>query len=162
MNLLGWLLAAAIVYLAVSLVAAARRPAGRVYPTRRDGLLRRRGPLAVGALEGVTVRGVTGSGGEARVLLAATYAYEVKGNRYRLSLPLHSERLGGPRVRFARRTRVRTHWLPEAITLDDGRELESLDAIAGYYHDLVRQGHAQVQVLYSSRQPAVSTVRDWL
>ncbi|HEX2863630.1 MAG TPA: hypothetical protein VHN99_03610 [Deinococcales bacterium] len=161
MIVLAGLLALAVAYFAAAFLTAARRPNGRLYPARRDKLLRHRGPLAVGRLEDVTVRGVAEAGGEPRVLLAATYRYQVAGRDYRLSLPLPAERLGGAAVRSVERARARTRWLPSALTLADGRELRGPQEIAAHYREMALQTLGEVQVLYASRNPELATVRDW-
>lgn len=154
-------IAAVTAFIAAAFYYALRYPNGKVFPSRRDKLLRKVGPLATGRLEDVRVRFYTVAGGVNRVTLAATYAYDVRGERFSVTLPTDSAKLPGPGIREALTVREFDRDVPERVVLDDGTLLDGRETIRVHFLDALRQRSPEVQVLYSSRKPGLSTVRDW-
>ncbi|HWG84313.1 MAG TPA: hypothetical protein VNT60_02430 [Deinococcales bacterium] len=155
------LLALLTAFVAVAFVYALRFPSGRLFPTRRDKLLRKVGPLADGQLRDLKLRGYTAAGGTPRLLLAAVYTYQVKEQEHEITLPTDSTRLPGAGIRAARTAGDGGREVPERLTLDDGTLLEGHESIRQHYLDRLRERSPQVKVIYHGRRPALSTVRDW-
>ena len=161
MTTLNLVLLVIAAFLLVAMYYALRYPNGRVFPTRRDKLLRKVGPLATGVLDDAQLRFYTEAGGVKRVTLNATYAYEVRGERFTLTLPTDSLKLPGPGIREALTAREFERDVPERLELEDGTVLEGRETIRRHYLERLRARTPEVQVLYSGKRPALSTVRDW-
>ena len=155
------LLVLLVVFVALACYYALRHPNGRVFPSRRDKLLRKVGPLATGRLDDVTVRFYTEAGGTRRVTLGASYRYDVKGESFTVTLPTDSGRLGGPAIGAAEVRRELERDFPQALVLEDGTRLGSPEAIRVHYLARLRELRPEVPVLYSAKRPGLSTVRDW-
>ena len=154
------LLVLAALFLAAAFVYALRNPSGRFFPTRREKLLRKVGPLADGELRDLKLRAYTGAGAP-RLLLAATYAYRVKDQDFDLTLPTDSTRLPGPKIVEAVVVGSGSRDLPERLVLEDGTVLQGPEAIRAHYLERLRERSPRVKVIYHGRRPALSTVRDW-
>lgn len=150
-----------VAFVALACYRALRRPNGRVFPSRRDKLLRKVGPLATGRLEDVAVRFYTEAGGARRVTLGASYRYDVNGQSFSVTLPTDSGKLPGPTIRSAELRREHDRDFPRALELEDGTRLGSPEAIRVHYLARLRELRPEVRVLYSGRRPGLSTVRDW-
>jgi hypothetical protein len=166
MNVLVALAALMVIFVVLALYYALRYPNGKWFPSRRDKLLRKVGPLVAGKLEGVSVRFFTRAGGVPRVTLAATYGYQVRGTRFSLSLPTDSAKLSGPSIRAAETVRERItdseeREFPQSLTLDDGTVLDGRERIQEHFFERLRLDRPEVQVLFDKGNPALSTVRDW-
>jgi hypothetical protein len=157
--LIALLLAAA--FIAGALYYALKFPSGRWFPSGRDKLLRKVGPLATGTLESLNVRSLTRAGGTPRLLLNANYRYEVKGAPYTITLPLESLKLNAPGITEAITTREFEREVPDRLELQDGTRLEGRETIRLYYQERLREGRPTVDVLFDKGSPALSTVRDW-
>ena len=156
-----------VAFFLVAFYVALRNPNGKLFPSRRDKLLRKVGPLADGVLETASLRFYTEAGGQKRVTLNATYRFEVDGEPQRITLPTDSLKLAGPGIQDAETVREtlpdaeRDVQLPERLTLEDGTRLEGRDRIRDHYLERLRAQKPQVKVLYDRKRPALSTVRDW-
>ena len=161
MNIFGVLLVLLAVFVGVAMYYALKFPNGKWFPSGRDKLLRKVGPLATGTLERLNVRSLTRAGGTPRLLMNAEYRYEVKGEAHTITLPLESLKLDAPAIRDAVTTREFEREIPERLELSDGTLLEGRETIRAYYLERLRQRTPTVQVLYDKGSPALSTVRDW-
>jgi hypothetical protein len=166
MSWLWILIALAAVFLMAAMYYAIRFPIGKVYPSRRAKLLRKVGPLASAALEDVAVRFYTAVGGVKRVTLAATYRYEVKGSSFTVTLPTDSAKIGGSSIQSAVTVRERItdedeREFPERLELMDGTVLDGRERIRAHFLERLRSARPEVQVLFDTKNPALSTVRDW-
>jgi hypothetical protein len=148
-------------FILVAMYYALRYPNGKWFPSGRDKLLRKVGPLATGTLERLNVRYLTRAGGVLRLLFNADYRYEVKGEPYTITLPLESEKLGAPRITDAVTSKEFEREVAESLTLEDGTRLEGRETIRRYFEEKLQQRTPSVQVLYDKGKPALSTVRDW-
>jgi hypothetical protein len=148
-------------FIITAMYYALRFPNGKWFPSGRDKLLRKVGPLATGTLERLNVRYLTRAGGVPRLLFNADYRYEVKGQPYTITLPLESEKLDAPRIKDALTTREHEREVAERLVLEDGTTLEGRETIRQYYSDRLQARTPTVQVLYDKGAPALSTVRDW-
>jgi hypothetical protein len=162
-----WVLALlAAVFVAAAFYYAVKYTNGKVFPSRRDTLLRKTGPLANAKLEDANVRFFVETGGRKRVTLNAVYAYVVNGATYAITLPIDSSKLIGPEISTAvtRRETIAEdaeRTFPESLTLEDGTRLDGRETIRQHYLERLRNQRPEVQVLYDKHSPAVSTVRDW-
>ncbi len=161
MNVLLVIAGIIIIFFAAALYYALRFPNGKIFPSRRDKLLRKVGPLAVGKLEDVTIRFFTRAGGELRVMLAAIYRYETKDSSYTITLPTESAKLGGASIQNAVTSKDNDREMPERLELEDGLLLEGRENIRQHYLELLRLRSPEVSVLYDRKKPMISTVRDW-
>lgn len=166
MSWLWILIAIAALFLCAAMYYAIRFPSGKVYPSRRAKLLRKVGPLVTGVLDDVAVRFYTVAGGVKRVTLAATYRYEVKGGSFTLTLPTDSTKIEGPVITEAQTVRERVtedeeREFPERLELEDGTVLDGRERIKTHFLDRLRSQRPEVKVLFDSKNPALSTVRDW-
>jgi hypothetical protein len=161
MNVLLVIAGVVILFFAAAMYYALRFPNGKIFPSRRDKLLRKVGPLAVGKLEDVTIRFLTRAGGEVRVMLAAIYRYETKDSSFTITLPTESTKLGGGLIKTALTSQELEREMPERLELSDGTLLEGRETVRQYYLDLLRQKRPEVSVLYDRKRPMISTVRDW-
>jgi hypothetical protein len=161
MNILVVLLGVVLVFVGVAMYYALKFPNGKWFPSGRDKLLRKVGPLATGTLERLNVRSLTRAGGTPRLLMNADYHYEVKGDTHTITLPLESGKLNAPAIQDAVTTREFEREIPERLELNDGTVLEGRETIRQYYLEALRQRTPTVQVLYDKGAPALSTVRDW-
>lgn len=166
MNVLVSIAALVVIFVALAMYYALRYPNGKWFPSRRDKLLRKVGPLVSGRLEDVSVRFFTRAGGVPRVTLAVTYGYEVKGARFSLTLPTDSAKLSGPSIRDAETVRERIteseeREFPQSLELEDGTVLNGRERIQAHFLERLRQDRPEVQVLFDKGNPALSTVRDW-
>jgi hypothetical protein len=155
MNILAVLLGALLVFIGIAMYYALKYPNGKWFPSGRDKLLRKVGPLATGSLERLNVRSLTRAGGTPRLLMNADYRYDVKGAAFTITLPLESLKLNAPGIREFERE------VPERLELSDGTTLDGRETIRQYYLELLRARTPTVQVLYDKGAPALSTVRDW-
>ncbi len=166
MSWLWILVALATVFLLAAMYYAIRVPSGKVYPSRRAKLLRKIGPLASAVLDDVAVRFYSAVGGVKRVTLAATYRYEVKGTSFTVTLPTDSVKIGGSSIQKAVTVRERIteedeREFPERLELMDGTVLDGRERIRAHFLERLRLERPEVQVLFDSKNPALSTVRDW-
>ena len=149
------------VFIALAMHYALRYPNGKWFPSGRDKLLRKVGPLAVGTLERLNVRYLTRAGGTLRLLLNADYRYEVKGQPFTITLPLESAKLSAPSIRDALTSKEFEREVAEKLELEDGTTLEGRETIRQYYADKLLERTPTVSVLYDKGSPALSVVRDW-
>jgi hypothetical protein len=162
-----WVLAfLAAVFVAAAFYYAVKFTNGKVFPSRRDKLLRKTGPLASAKLEDANLRFFVETGGRKRVTLNAVYRYEVKDSSYTITLPIDSSKLSGPEITAAvtRREVIAEdaeRSFPESLTLEDGTRLDGRETIRQHYLERLRNQRPEVEVLYDKHSPALSTVRDW-
>jgi hypothetical protein len=149
------------VFFIVAFYYALRHPNGPVFPLRRSDLLRKVGPLVTGQLNSVAVRFLTKAGGIERVLLQVVYHYSINGEVYTITLPTDSLKVGAARIQRAVTSLEFEHQVPDRLELSDGTVLADRASIREYYRAQVQAYMPEVQVLYSKKQPAFSTVRDW-
>lgn len=149
------------VFIALAMHYALRYPNGKWFPSGRDKLLRKVGPLATGTLEKLNVRYLTRAGGTLRLLLNADYRYEVKGQPFTITLPIESAKLPAPSIRDALTTKEFEREVAERLELADGSVLEGRETIRQYYSDKLLERTPTVSVLYDKGSPALSVVRDW-
>ncbi len=161
MNILLVLAGMVILFFAAALYYALRFPNGKIFPSRRDKLLRKVGPLAVGKLEDVTIRFLTRAGNETRVMLAAVYRYEYKDASFTITLPTESSKLGAEKIKNAVTSKENEREMPERLELENGRTLEGRETIRQHYLELLRRQTPEVSVLFDRKKPIISTVRDW-
>ena len=167
MNLWQVLTVLMVVFVMAAFYYALRYPNGKVFPSRRDKLLRKTGPLADGQLEDAQVRFYTEAGGQKRVTLNATYRFEVNGSSHQIILPTDSLKLEGPSITEADTVREtiadaeRQVQYPERLRLSDGTLLEGRETIRLHFLERLRAQRPAVKVLYDRQSPALSTVRDW-
>ena len=158
------ILIASVVVAAFILIAmyyALRHPNGKWFPSGRDKLLRKVGPLAVGTLERLNVRYLTRAGGSLRLLLNADYRYEVKGQPFTITLPLESAKLPAPGIKDALTTKEFEREVAERLELADGSVLEGRETIRQFYAGKLLERTPTVSVLYDKGSPGLSVVRDW-
>jgi hypothetical protein len=148
-------------FIAAAMYYALRFPNGKWFPSGRDKLLRKVGPLATGTLETVNVRSLTRAGGTPRLLMNAEYRYEVKGKPFTITLPLESLKLAAPGIKDALTTVEFEREIPERLELMDGTRLEGRETIRQFYLESLRTRTPTVNVLFDKGSPALSTVRDW-
>jgi hypothetical protein len=161
MNILLVLAGIVILFFAAAMYYALRFPNGKIFPSRRDKLLRKVGPLAVGKLEDVTIRFLTRAGNETRVMLAAIYRYEVKDSSFTIILPTESTKLGAEKIKTATTSKENEREMPERLELENGKVLEGRETIRQHYLELLRIRTPEVSVLFDRKKPMISTVRDW-
>ena len=161
MNILLVLAGILILFFAAAMYYALRFPNGKIFPSRRDKLLRKVGPLAVGKLEDVTIRFLTRAGNETRVMLAAIYRYEAKNSSFTITLPTESSKLGGQKIKNAITNKEQMREMPERLELENGTLLEGRETIRQHYLELLRIRSPEVSVLFDRKKPMISTVRDW-
>lgn len=161
MNVLLILAGMVILFFAAAMYYALRFPNGKIFPSRRDKLLRKVGPLAVGKLEDVTIRFLTRAGGGTRVMLAAIYRYEYKNASYTITLPTESSKLGSEKIRNATTSKELEREMPDRLELENGKTLEGRETIRLHYLELLRLRTPEVSVLFDRKKPMISTVRDW-
>jgi hypothetical protein len=161
MNILVILLLLLAAFVGVAMYYALKFPNGKWFPSGRDKLLRKVGPLSTGALERVNVRSLTRAGGTPRLLMNAEYRYEVKGATHTITLPLESLKLNAPGITDAVTTREFEREIPERLELSDGTTLDGRETIRQYYFEKLLERTPTVQVLFDKGSPALSTVRDW-
>ena len=161
---MDFILIASVIVAAFILTAmyyALRHTNGKWFPSGRDKLLRKVGPLAVGTLERLNVRYLTRAGGSLRLLLNADYRYEVKGQPFTITLPLESAKLPAPSIKDALTTKEFEREVAERLELSDGSVLEGRETIRQFYADKLLERTPTVSVLYDKGSPALSVVRDW-
>jgi hypothetical protein len=162
-----WILAIlTAVFIAAAFYYAIKYTNGKVFPSRRDKLLRKTGPLASATLTDANLRFFVETGGRKRVTLNAIYKYQVQGSSYTVTLPIDSSKLSGPEITAAvtRREVIAEdaeRAFPESLTLEDGTRLDGRETIRQHYLERLRNQRPEVQVLYDKHSPALSTVRDW-
>jgi hypothetical protein len=161
MNILLVLVGILILFFAAAMYYALRFPNGKIFPSRRDKLLRKVGPLAVGKLEDVTIRFLTRAGNETRVMLSAIYRYEAKNSSFTITLPTESTKLGGQKIKNAITNKENEREMPERLELENGTTLEGRETIRQHYLELLRLRTPEVSVLFDRKKPMISTVRDW-
>jgi hypothetical protein len=149
------------VFIAAAMYYALRFPSGKWFPSGRDKLLRKVGPLATGTLETINVRSLTRVGGTPRLLMNAQYRYEVKGKPFTITLPLESLKLSAAGIKDALTTVEFEREIPERLELMDGTRLEGRETIRQFYLEALRERTPTVNVLFDKGSPALSTVRDW-
>ncbi len=161
MNVLLVLAGIVILFFAAAMYYALRFPNGKIFPSRRDKLLRKVGPLATGKLEDVTIRFLTRAGNETRVMLAAIYRYEVKDSSFTITLPTESTKLGGEKIINSITSKELEREMPDRLELENGSVLEGRETIRQHYLELMRLRTPEVSVLFDRKKPMISTVRDW-
>ncbi len=161
MNLLVITALIVLVFGALALYYAVKFPNGKLFPTRRTKLLRKVGPLATAQLEDITVRFLTRAGGEPRVMLNASYRYNVKDASFTITLPTESTKLPASAIRNAVTTTEFEREVPDQLELQDGQMFSTRAQIRAYYLEKLRERSPTVEVLFDKNNPVVSTVRDW-
>ena len=161
MNILLVIAGIVILFFAAAMYYALRFPNGKIFPSRRDKLLRKVGPLAVGKLEDITIRFLTRAGNEPRVMLAAVYRYEAKNSSFTITLPTESTKLGGQKIKNVISSKDFEREMPERLELEGGTMLEGRETIRQHYLELLRVRSPEVSVLFDRKNPMISTVRDW-
>ncbi len=161
MNVLLILAGIVILFFAAAMYYALRFPNGKIFPSRRDKLLRKVGPLATGKLEDITIRFLTRAGNETRVMLAAIYRYEYKDASFTITLPTESTKLGAEKIKNATTSKELEREMPDRLELENGVTLEGRETIRQHYLELLRLRTPEVSVLFDRKKPMISTVRDW-
>jgi hypothetical protein len=150
-----------VIFAILAIYYAVKFPSGKLFPTRRSKLLRKVGPLMTAQLEDITVRFLTRAGGEPRVMLNASYRYNVKEASFTITLPTESTKLPAAAISNAVTATEFDREIPEQLVLQDGQTLQTRAEIRAYYLGKLRERSPTVEVLFDQKNPAVSTVRNW-
>ncbi len=157
-----WIIAVLLcVFVAVALYYSLKFPSGKWFGTRRDKLLRKTGPTAEATLQQLNVRSLSRAGGQIRLMLNAVYGFQVKEEKFEITLPLESGKLFASGIRNAVTRTEFEREIPERLELEDNTILEGLENIKIYFLEQLRLRTPSVTVIYDKHSPNVSTVRDW-
>lgn len=162
MNPLYVMAALVCIFFALALYYALKFPSGKWFGTRRDKLLRKTGPVAEATLQNLSVRFLSRAGGEPRLMLNATYSYQVKEAEHQIILPLESGKLPDAGIAHAQTSPEFEREIPEQLELKNGQRLEGRESIRLYFLEQLRQKRPNVTVIYDKKNPNIGVVRDFL
>lgn len=147
-------------FILLALYLALKNPNGKFFPTRREKLLRKVGPKAIGTLDSVVLRHYVEINGEKGLTLQAIYAYQIKEKVYKIVLPTDSFKLGLKILEIESQA-DKEKQIPNKIVLSDGTKLVSRDQITDFLFKKISQNIPTVEVIFDKKRPNLAAVRNW-